>query len=573
MATDLAIDSSGNTYFCGVAGHQSATHYILWYSAGGTTVQKNVVRGGGGWSAFISKVDSSGVFQWGAYAPSSSRAAYPSTITLDLSGNPIMCGAFQGSTLTAYTSADISFGTASNSNSWAGFLIKYTTTGGGTSVTTYAATNNLLQIDSALTDSSGNIFISGKESIGSTYRCFLRKYDSSFVVQWTASQISGTAGAYAGVTQIRLDSAGNIIMVGDFQSTSITVQNADGSVFSVLTNTPENVALVDYRDIFIVKYNTSGVAQWTQRWGGERDDFPGGLDIDTSNNIHLYAMYRSTNFAITNVNGTIVDRLTSSGTVGEVTGASNILLAKLNSAGTLIWRNNMIISYDTKFLTSAGTEITGVDIATEKGFQYGLQGTRKYFFLQNDWYNSGVVGNNNIISFDPISTNFTFTASLLVEYAYLGEEELKWFKKSRHNFLLEQKQVLKTALTTGKTALPLQFVGPVTDLWVTARTDANLNTYTYSNITSMALTLNTCEMFNYNGVMFNLLAPFEVADNFPTRNVFMYRFGAPTNFSRIRDKVLTVEMSQPVNIQVWARTFNVLVVQNGMGGLLFNSYT
>jgi hypothetical protein len=233
----------------------------------------------------------------------------------------------------------------------------------------------------------------------------------------------------------------------------------------------------------------------------------------------------------------------------------------------------MIVSYDTKFITSAGTEITGVDIATTNGFQYGLQGTRRYFFLQTDWFNSGVIGNNNIISFDPISTSFSFTASLLVEYAYLGEEELKWFKKSRHNFLLEQKQVLKTSLTTGKTALPLQFVGPVTDLWVTARTDANLNTYTYSNITSMALTLNTCEMFNYNGVMFNLLAPFEVADNFPTRNVFMYRFGAPTNFSRIRDKVLTVEMSQPVNIQVWARTFNVLVVQNGMGGLLFNSYT
>jgi hypothetical protein len=573
MATDLALDSSGNAYFCGFAGHQYAAHNILWYTAGSTTIQKTISRGGGGWSAFISKVNSSGAFQWGAYAPSSSSAAFPSTITLDPSGNPIMCGAFQGGTLTAYTSADVSFGTASNPYTWGGFLIKYNATGGGTSVTAYAPTSNTLQIDSATTDTSGNIFISGKEAVGSTYRCFLRKYDSSFVVQWTAVQVSATAGSYAGVTQIRCDSAGNIVMVGAFQSSAITVQNADGSVFSVLTNTPENVALVDYRDVFIVKYNTSGVAQWTQRWGGERDDFPGGLDIDASNNIYLYVLYRSTNFTITNVNGTVIDRVLSTATVGESTGASNLLLAKLNSAGSLLWRNNMIVSYDTKFITSAGTEITGVDIATTNGFQYGLQGTRRYFFLQTDWFSPGAIGNNNIMSFDPISTSFSFTASLLVEYAYLGEEELKWFKKSRHNFLLEQKQVLKTSLTTGKTALPLQFVGPVTDLWVTARTDANLNTYTYSNITSMALTLNTCEMFNYNGVMFNLLAPFEVADNFPTRNVFMYRFGAPTNFSRIRDKVLTVEMSQPVNIQVWARTFNVLVVQNGMGGLLFNSYT
>jgi hypothetical protein len=55
----------------------------------------------------------------------------------------------------------------------------------------------------------------------------------------------------------------------------------------------------------------------------------------------------------------------------------------------------------------------------------------------------------------------------------------------------------------------------------------------------------------------------------------MYRFGAPANFSRIRDKTLTVEVPTSTgacNVQVWAKTFNVLVVQNGMGGLLFNSY-
>lgn len=179
------------------------------------------------------------------------------------------------------------------------------------------------------------------------------------------------------------------------------------------------------------------------------------------------------------------------------------------------------------------------------------------------------------MSFDPITTNFSFTGSLLVEYVYLGEDELNWFKKSRHNFVLEQKQVLKKTLTTGKTALPLQFVGPVTDLWVTAKTDSNANTYSYSNITSMALTLNSAEMFNYNGVLFNLVSPFETAEAFPTRNVYTYRFGTPVNFSRIRDKTLTVEVPTSTgtcNVQVWARTFNVLVVQNGMGGLLFNSY-
>jgi hypothetical protein len=164
----------------------------------------------------------------------------------------------------------------------------------------------------------------------------------------------------------------------------------------------------------------------------------------------------------------------------------------------------------------------------------------------------------------------------LVEYAYLGDRELEWFQKSRHNFLLEQKQVLATTLVPGKTVLPLQFVGPVTDLWVTARTDANMNTYTYSNVSSLALTLNGSELFNYDSVLFGLVEPFEVADTFPTRNMYIYHFSAPANFSRIREKLLTVEIPSTtgtVNVQVWAKTFNVLVVQNGLGGLMFNSYT
>jgi hypothetical protein len=163
----------------------------------------------------------------------------------------------------------------------------------------------------------------------------------------------------------------------------------------------------------------------------------------------------------------------------------------------------------------------------------------------------------------------------LVEYAYLGDRELEWFKKSRHNFLLEQKQVLATTLPPGKTVLPLQFVGPVTDLWVTARTAANMNTYTYSNVSSLALTLNGSELFNYDSVLFGLVEPFEVADSFPTRNMYIYHFSAPANFSRIREKLLTVEIPSTtgtVNVQVWAKTFNVLVVQNGLGGLMFNSY-
>jgi len=505
---------------------------------------------------------------------STAVSVWPSSITLDTTGNPIVCGAHTGSggVLTVYNSTNTSFGTSTNPYTWSGFLVKYTTAGAGTSVTTYAATSNTLQIDCATTDSSGNIFISGKEAIGSTYQCFLRKYNSAFAVQWTALQVSSAAGEMAGVTKIRLDSAGNVIMMGAFRSPTITIYNASGTVFTTLANTPDNSQSLNFKDTFIIKYTNAGVGVWALKWGGERDDFPGGVDIDSSNNIYLYMFYRSTNFVITNTSGGFVNSLILSEYVGEALGGSNILLAKLTSAGVLVWKNNTRVSYDSRFVTSTGVDFVGLDIPIPQGW-YALKGTTYNYLAQGDTYND-ISGGGAIVRFDTTPNGFLFTnSSLIVEYAYLGEDELKWFKKSRHNFLLEQKQLFKTTLPVGKTALPLTFVGPVTDLWVTAKTDSNANTYTYSNITSMALTLNSAEMFNYNGILFNLVTPFEVADTFPTRNVYMYRFGAPANFSRVRDKVLTVEVDRVVNVQVWARTFNVLVVQNGMGGLLFNSYT
>lgn len=573
-STGLAVDSSGNSYFCGTVGHNYQAHNINWYGAGSATPSKTISRPGGGWTGFISKLDPNGAFLWGAYMDSTSVSVWPSTITLDTTGNPIVCGAHTGSggVLTVYNSTNTSFGTSTNPYTWTGFLAKYTTTGGGTSVTTYAPTSNTLQIDCATTDSSGNIFITGKEAVGSTYQCFLRKYNSSFAVQWTALQVSSTAGEMAGVTKIRLDSAGNVIMMGAFRSPTITLYNESGSVFKTFSNTPDNSNFVNFKDTFIVKYTNAGVGVWALKWGGERDDFPGGVDVDSSNNIYLYMFYRSTNFVITNTSGGFVNSLILSEYVGESLGGSNILLAKVTSAGELVWKNNMRVSFDSRFVTSTGVDFVGLDIPIASGWS-PLKGSTYINFVQGDWYND-IPSGGGIMRFDTASLGFLFAnASLLVEYAYLGENELTWFKKSRHNFLLEQKQLFKTTLPVGKTALPLTFVGPVTDLWVTAKTDSNANTYTYSNITSMALTLNSAEMFNYNGILFNLVTPFEVADTFPTRNVYMYRFGAPANFSRVRDKVLTVEVDRVVNVQVWARTFNVLVVQNGMGGLLFNSYT
>ena len=575
---DVSLDSSDNSYFCGTAGHIYDGNTILWGTAGSSVVQKTYVRSSqSGFCVFISKLNSAGAYQWGIVLDSSLKdGAVGSGITVTSEPAVYVSGSYIG-TLRMYNSTNALFSSLSPVNTRSGFVAKYTVNGGGTSLTRYPSTNNTLFIDCISSDGSG-IYISGKEVVGSVYQGFLRKYSTAMAVQWTAIQVSSAPGLRVGVMHNRVDSDGNIFLMGAFTSKSITIYNASGSIHKVMNNTPESVQLTEYTDSFIIKYNSTGTVLWSIRIGGSRDDFPGGLALDSSNNLFGYIFYRSTSLIITNTFDTGVDAITTNENVGEVQGASYVLYFKMNSNGDLLWRRNMLISYDNRFRTSSGNDLLGLDIVLDTGFQFGLQGTRRYFFVTANWYSAGAGTADavNILSFDPIIQNFTFSASVLVEYAYLGDRELEWFQKSRHNFLLEQKQVLATTLAPGKTVLPLQFVGPVTDLWVTARTAANMNTYTYSNVSSLALTLNGSELFNYDSMLFGLVEPFEVADSFPTRNMYIYHFSAPANFSRIREKLLTVEIPSTtgtVNVQVWAKTFNVLVVQNGLGGLMFNSYT
>jgi hypothetical protein len=529
-------------------------------------------------SAFIAKVNSSGNFQWAAQMTTNpiTAASFATCIELDTTSNvATVFGSYSASGFTAYSSTGAPFGTTLSLDSgttYNGFAVRYSNVssnvGAVTSVTKLFSAETIEIINSIRT-SSGFFYISGVSKVSGVFRIFLAKLDSSLAFVWTAySYGNGTQDAMC--PRMAIDSSGNVYLAAAFKTPAFSVYHSNAQPFTTFTNTPDQFPYTDFSDTFLAKYNTNGAVQWALQIGGDRDEFPRGLAVRASGDLLLDLFYRTSSLKVFGTQGQLVGGIGKSESTGEVSGGSYYAVMTFSSDGFYKSMINAEIGYDNRFVSSSGNDIVGLEIVNNYGTAF-FQGLRKYYFIQGESYTN--LNRPSIFSFDPISTNFTFNASILVEYAYLGTDELKWFKNSRHNFLLEQKQVYKTALPVGKTALPLQFVGPVTDLWVTAKTDSNANTYTYSNITSMALTLNSAEMFNYNGVLFNLVTPFEVADNFPSRNVFMYRFGAPANFSRVRDKVLTVEVAQAVNVQVWARTFNVLVVQNGMGGLLFNSYT
>jgi uncharacterized delta-60 repeat protein len=145
-------------------------------------------------------------------------------------------------------------------------------------------------------DSSGNIYVVGETaSTGLTAGSVdqtLVKYDSSGTLQWSKTWGGDGDDRANGVA---LDSSGNIYVVGETASTGFTVGSSDQT---------------------LVKYNPSGIEQWSKTWGGDGSDQANTLALDSSGNIY------------------VVGETNSSGLTG---GGDDQTLVKYSSSGVEQW--------------------------------------------------------------------------------------------------------------------------------------------------------------------------------------------------------------------------------------------
>ena len=172
-------------------------------------------------------------------------------ISVDGSGNSYVTG-FYNSTLTIYNADTSTFGTLSNSGSSDGYIVKYNTSG---------------------------------------------------TAQW-ATRIAGTGVDYGNA--ISVDSAGNSHVTGLYTSNPLTIYNADGSTFGTLTNSGSN-------DLYMVKYNTSGTAQWATRAAGTSGDRGNATSSDGSGNSYVAGNFASNPLTIYSADGSTFGTLTNSG--------------------------------------------------------------------------------------------------------------------------------------------------------------------------------------------------------------------------------------------------------------------
>lgn len=264
---EIACDHSGNIYAVGF--FQGTADF-------GTTN----LTSAGDWDISIAKYARSGELLWVR------RAGGPGTdfcygIAVDGADNLLLTGIFTGSA---------NFGAISVSatgNIGDMFVAKYDSAGESMWVRTAGADFEAAG-QSVTVDGNGNVYVTGffanTVTFGNTNLTsvagadvFIAKYDGTGLLQWV-QQAGGVATSgsdtFDGGFGIVVEDSGNLYVTGLFSS-PITFGNLQ------LINRPQS------RDIFLVKYDRNGVAQWARSFGQYQYQEPAGIGLDSLGNCYV----------------------------------------------------------------------------------------------------------------------------------------------------------------------------------------------------------------------------------------------------------------------------------------------
>ena len=272
--------STGNDAALSVTVGVSGDVFMTGYFSGAVDFGGGALVSAGGEDIFFAKYDANGTHQWsqrfGNTLGDNGRSVF-----VDASGNVLLTGKFSGI-------VDFGGGPLSAMGSSDVFLAKFDANG----VYQWSQRFGGSDIDagtSVVVDDSGSVYLMGTfrgtgdfgggplVSAGGS-DIFLAKYDGSGIHQW--SQRFGSTSNFDTGKSISVDGSGNVVLAGNF---SETADFGGGPLVSS-----------GGTDIFLAKYDTNGVHQWSQRFGGPNGDSGEGVAVDIAGNIFATGAFRDT---------------------------------------------------------------------------------------------------------------------------------------------------------------------------------------------------------------------------------------------------------------------------------------
>jgi hypothetical protein len=327
----ITVDTSGNIYVAGSQSGTSTFDYGNGVSVAGANSSVVYERSS---NAVLVKYNSSGEAQWAKTVSAASSVSSFNSITVDTLGNIYAAGYQNGSGTFNYgNGVNI---TGANSSDYNAVLVKYNSSGTPQWAKTVPNLSYYSQFYSIATDVSGNVYAAGVH--GGNH--VLVKYNFSGVPQWTkigkssgssfnsvAVDTSGdiyVAGTQSGGTNdygnsvsapLTSNVADNIVLVkytssGDARWAKTVVAPSSTSVFkSVTVDASGNVYAAGYQNgnsifnygngvsaqgissyssnnVLMVKYNSSGTAQWAKTVSSDSASRFYSVAVDASGNAY-----------------------------------------------------------------------------------------------------------------------------------------------------------------------------------------------------------------------------------------------------------------------------------------------
>lgn len=190
----------------------------------------------------------------------------------------------------------------------------------------------------------------------------------------------------------------------------------------------------------------------------------------------------------------------------------------------------------------------------------------------------------------PSLANPVLSATIITEYVYLSQPEIDWFRNNRIDQVITQCQYRTFQLPAGSVGgvFPLDFINPVRELFfVIQNTTSEPYDFSGNGLVNMGLTFNGYDAFTTtttDATYLGILEPYNHYPTFPQRQFYMYSFcenptnARPTgfvNFSRIKQILLSLNLDPTRNVarsfRITGVNFNILRIENGLAGLMFNS--